>query len=683
MSIGASSSPTSDLHDITAAVIVCPESPPTNREPRSVPSATLARPEDDSASEAQAQRHIVPSRTLLLRDLLAILFAFALTAGLMEASYWTVSRVIFGRITFLPLAGIWLTPLAYLVQFTIVLLPIMVWGVVFRRSAALVSALAVASFCGVFTQLLVVGHLSLLAQAMLAGGSAAVVVRSFQRHTVTWMKWLRSLAVVSTAVLLCAVVVERSLVAWQEQRAFAALPAVSSTPSPPNVLLIVLDTVRADCLGVSGASPSPSPCIDAFAERGFSFRQASATAPWTLPSTASMFTGRLPHETSTGWHAPLNDEPTTLAEVLTQQGYETAGFVANAYCASETGLARGFLHYDDFSKSLGILFRCTAVGRRLVLSDIPLRLGAHLAPGRRTAQDINTAFLAWTEQRGPRPFFAFLNYMDAHDPYLACSPFDDKQPQSLADRRLIEFWWWIKKDDVTTAQTEYLRSSYVDCVRYLDAQVGELLNELEARQILNDTWVIITSDHGEHFGDHELYGHGNSLYEATIHVPLVIVPPGGHSGRRVDTPVSLQDLPATILEMVGAFSSPIPGVPLLHHDGSAWTVATASREMLMAEIDEPCFMPPCHGRSPVFRGVMRSVRCGQLKYIQIQDGTEELFDLAADPQESVNLAQISTYRVIRDRLRSQLTSNTSARATDPVNSALHDDSHRTSNDVNE
>jgi arylsulfatase A-like enzyme len=641
------------------------------------------RLDGDQALEVQEQRRVVPSRTRLLSDLLAILFAIALTAGLTEASYWTVSRVIFGRITFLPLAGIWLTPLAYLVQFTVVLLPIWVWGVVFRRSAAVVSALAVASFCGVFTQLLVVGHLSLLAQTMLAGGATAVAVRSFQRHTVIWMKWLRSMAVVATAVLLCAVVVERGLVARQEQRAFAALPAVSSTPSPPNVLLIVLDTVRADCLGVSGASPSPSPHIDAFGERGFRFSQASATAPWTLPSTASMFTGRLPHETSTGWHAPLNDEPTTLAEVLSQQGYETAGFVANAYCASETGLARGFLHYDDFSKSLGILMRCTAVGRRLVLSDIPLRLGAHLAPGRRSARDINTAFLTWTQQRSARPFFAFLNYMDAHDPYLACSPFDDKQPQSLADRRLIEFWWWMKKDDVTTTQTEYLRSSYVDCVRYLDAQVGELLNELEARHILNDTWVIITSDHGEHFGDHELYGHGNSLYEATIHVPLVIVPPGGRTGRRVDKPVSLQDLPATILEMVGAFSSPIPGVPLLDYDGSAWSVATPGREALFAEIDEPCFMPPCHGRSPVFRGVMRSVRSGQFKYIQIQDGTEELYDLAADPQESNNLAHIPAHRATRDHLRSQLTSGSTARSTDPPHDAIHNDQHWTSIHVNE
>jgi arylsulfatase A-like enzyme len=671
------------VNDTTIAVIVRTDSPQTNNEPESTPNATPARPDPNRESEPKQKRQVVPSRTLLLRDLLAILLAIALTAGLIEATYWTVSRLVFGRITFLPLAGIWLTPLAYLVQFTFVLLPIIAWGVVFRRPTAVVWALAIATFCGVFTQLLVVGHLSPLAQVMLAAGAATVAVRSFQRHTVTWMKCLQSIAVVSTAALLCAIVIERGMAAWHEQRALAALPAVSSTPNPPNVLLIVLDTVRADCLGISGACPSPSPRIDAFAERGFNFSQASATAPWTLPSTASMFTGRLPHETSTGWHAPLNDEPTTLAEVLSQQGYETAGFVANAYCASETGLARGFLHYDDFSKSLGILMRCTAAGRRLVLSDIPLRLGVHLAPGRRSAHEINTAFLNWTEQRSSRPFFAFLNYMDAHDPYLARSPFDDRRPQTMDDRRLIEFWWWIHKDGVTSTQTDYLRSSYVDCIRYLDSQVGDLLSELEDRHVLQDTWVIITSDHGEHFGDHDLYGHGNSLYEAAIHVPLVIVPPGGRTGRRVDTPVSLQDLPATILEFAGAANAAIPGSPLLIHDDSAWKAAAASRDALFAEIDEPCFMPPCHGRSPVFRGVMRSVRCGQFKYIHIQDGSEELYDLAADPEETINLAQAPAYRATRDRLRSQLSTVISAGTTNSGDRATHDDTHRTSIHVNE
>ncbi len=683
MSIGTSPPSTSDVNDTTIAVIVRTDSPQTHNELGSTPNATPARPDHNREPEQKQKRQVVPSRTLLLRDLLAILLAIALTAGLIEATYWTVSRLVFGRITFLPLAGIWLTPLAYLVQFTFVLLPIIAWGVVFRRPAAVVWALAIATFCGVFTQLLVVGHLSPLAQVMLAAGAATVAVRSFQRHTVTWMKCLRSMAVLSTAALFCAIVIERGMAAWHEQRALAALPAVSSTPNPPNVLLIVLDTVRADCLGVSGACPSPSPRIDAFAERGFCFSQASATAPWTLPSTASMFTGRLPHETSTGWHAPLNDEPTTLAEVLSQQGYETAGFVANAYCASETGLARGFLHYDDFSKSLGILMRCTAAGRRLVLSDIPLRLGVHLAPGRRSAHEINAAFLNWTEQRNPRPFFAFLNYMDAHDPYLARAPFDDRRPQTMDDRRLIEFWWWIHKDGVTSTQTDYLRSSYVDCIRFLDSQVGELLSQLETRQILNDTWVIITSDHGEHFGDHDLYGHGNSLYEAAIHVPLVIVPPGGRTGRRIDTPVSLQDLPATILEFVGAANAAIPGSRLLIHDDSAWKAAAASRDALFAEIDEPCFMPPCHGRSPVFRGVMRSVRCGQFKYIHIQDGSEELYDLATDPEETVNLVQAPAHRATRDRLRSQLSSVTSAGTTHSGDRATHDDTHRTSIHVNE
>ena len=226
---------------------------------------------------------------------------------------------------------------------------------------------------------------------------------------------------------------------WLKERREASRPLPPG--DSPNVLLIVLDTVRADRLSLYGYRRPTSPTLERLAKRGIRFDEARATAPWTLPSHASMFTGRWPHELDVDWYTPLGTKFPTLAEYLGSRGYATAGFVANVhYCSYEFGLDRGFTHYEDY-----VLEPLTPL-RMCCLGDLALKGVAHVGwtlssslgaspflprkdsafwrilatDPKKDAGSINREFLDWlSHRREPaRPFFAFLNYFDAHSPYL-------------------------------------------------------------------------------------------------------------------------------------------------------------------------------------------------------------------------------------------------------------------------
>src|SRR5262249_43485980 len=169
--------------------------------------------------------------------------------------------------------------------------------------------------------------------------------------------------------------------AWSEHRRTAALPPPA--PAARNVLLLVWDTVRAQNLSLHGYSRRTTPNLQRLAARGVQFRHAFATAPWTLPSHASLFTGRWPHELSANWKTPLDEQVPTLAGRLSSRGYDTAGFVANLdFCSRETGLGRGFVHYEDYPLSIWeALTRYVALGRRL--DQISFAMVADLLTGKR------------------------------------------------------------------------------------------------------------------------------------------------------------------------------------------------------------------------------------------------------------------------------------------------------------
>src|SRR5262249_26144673 len=156
------------------------------------------------------------------------------------------------------------------------------------------------------------------------------------------------------------------------------------------------------------------------------------------------------------------------------------------------------------------------------------------------------------EGRGRRPFFAFLNYLDAHSPYVTPAGFDRHfgvKPGSPADSHTLDQWFTLDKEKLGPRDLRLASDAYDDCLAYLDEQLGRLFDEPDRRGLLGNTLVIVTADHGEHFGEHRLYCHASSLYDPEIHVPLLALLPGGaHAGRSVAEPVSLRDLPATVAD---------------------------------------------------------------------------------------------------------------------------------------
>jgi arylsulfatase A-like enzyme len=337
----------------------------------------------------------------------------------------------------------------------------------------------------------------------------------------------------------------------------------------------------------------------------------------------------------------------TIAEQLQSYGYATGGFVGNThYCNAWTGLGQGFAHYEDFGFSWHDFLYSTALGRRLLYSPVLTNLGIYYSQPRKPAQEINASFLQWISRVEDRPFFAFLNYFDAHHPYLAPAPFDEHRPRTREEGRVFRDWWWLEKLEVGDDIVCQARKAYGDCVRHIDRQLDSLLDELERRGHLENTLVIVTSDHGEHFGEHGLFLHGNSLYQSVLHVPLFMSWPGHvPAGRRIAVPVSIQELPATIMDLaLEGRENLFPGRSLARFWDPQIVAEDPPGGAVRSAIMNGSTCMPNGGRSPICRGPMKSVLLGGMKYIRNGDGDEELYDLRQDPGETNNLVGDTSYQ---------------------------------------
>jgi arylsulfatase A-like enzyme len=453
------------------------------------------------------------------------------------------------------------------------------------------------------------------------------------------------------------------------------------------VLLIVWDTVRAQNLSLYGYGRPTTTNLERLAAQGVRFQHAFATSSWTLPSHASLFTGRWPHELSSGWKTPLDNTYPTLAGRLRSLGYDTAGFVANLdYCGRETGLGRDFAHYEDYPLSAWEIFsRYVGLGRRVDPFSIAL-VADKITGGRwggarplipiskehaKSAADIDRAFLdwlSWQRTRG-RPFFAFLNYNDAHTPYEV--PDDSAgafgiRPSSWHDHLILQQWNMLDKMKVPYRDVLMANDLYDDSIAYLDRRLGALLDELRRRGVLDDTVVVLTSDHGEHLGDHLLFFHGCSLYRQVVEVPLVVVSPKRvPAGRAVAEPVSLRDLPATVLDLLGlerGAALPFPGRSLARFWDRDDREPPPAAEPFLMETDKPTLLTN-QGREPAAKGPMKAMVAGGMHYIRSGDGREELYALDSDPEELMNAAGYPDAQEVlqgfRDALRSMLRSRPS------------------------
>jgi arylsulfatase A-like enzyme len=610
-------------------------------------------------SEMFTLRAASPLRRRPLR-LLTLAVWFGMLCGLVEVFYWVLVRAI-GAAWYLRMSPdfVWMTPVTDVLLFAVpgLLFLALAWrapAFPWPRVALFVYCLLVC-----IKGALLIGTLHELALLLLACGVAVQASRLLDRHAACLWPWaMRSLSWM--VYLVAGLAATRVGATWRaEWQARDRLP-----PAPqgaPNVLFITLDTVRAKNLSLYGYRRHTSPQLERWAKKGVTFDRALATAPWTLPSHASLFTGRYPDHLSTSWHTPLDSTYPTLAEVLASYGYATAGFVANRYyCGFDSGLNRGFARYEDYSFSPGE-FVNTSTLAKWVFGKKAVRglLNYYNLYGRKSAREVNESFLRWLQGRGGRPFFAFLNYFDAHDPYLPPPPFNHRFGPALTaeQRALMTDWWPCDKLKLTKPQIDLAMRAYDSCVAGVDHQIGLLLDELDRRGVLANTLVIITSDHGEHFGEHDLLLHGNSLYRDLLHVPLVVLFPGrAPAGRRVGEFVSLRDLPATVLDLLRLEGKGwFPGRSLARFwpEGSG-PGRSAEMPVFCAVFNGPRGSAG-HSCAPVARGSLAAVFVEGRYYIRNnQDGSEELYDFTNDPQERHNLVHSTEMFPVVDRYREAL-----------------------------
>jgi len=435
----------------------------------------------------------------------------------------------------------------------------------------------------------------------------------------------------------------------------AALPArAPSAGTRPNVLWVVLDTARADAFGCYGAAPGRTPFVDEFARGAIVFERAVANAMWTVPSHASMFTG-LPLRTH-GLGAVLmwlDDSTRTAAEALRAAGYATAMFTNNPLIGSTTNLPQGF-------QTLRVIHDFH-YGTRFALSHLAMRFG--LTPrlpwldSDRGAALTNHLLARWLEQQADRPVLVFINYMEPHlsrevpQPYRRRFMSEAELHRSYdLRRRLYGELHEVLNDRanvdgdafLTPLDRSTLVKQYQAAIRYLDERLRELMEILRARGLLENTLVILTSDHGEYLGAHGMWSHRLLLYDDLARVPLIVREPGRRRGQRVATPVQLSDLFATVVRTA---LGPQALEPTLHSRDLLGVAASGGEQRIAisefpgADSSAAPRLIACpdpvrrHRASPQYAAVE-----GRLKYIRSADGTRELFDVIADPGELNNLA---------------------------------------------
>jgi arylsulfatase A-like enzyme len=359
----------------------------------------------------------------------------------------------------------------------------------------------------------------------------------------------------------------------------------------PNVVLYVVDCLRADHVGAYGYPRPTTPHLDALAEESVLLENLSACAPWTKPSTGCLFTSLLPtaHRARTLDDAlPL--EHTTLAEVLQGAGYQTLAWVANPVI--EPGLFRfgqGFDRWVDVR---------SYTERQVV--------GVNVNAIEPDAAQITEAVLPWLEARREERFFLYLHSLDLHYEYRPRAPF--------AGTLVSEQSTGLDRD----------RELYDSELAYNDDEIGELVAALKAHDLYDDTLILVTSDHGEEFGEHGSSRHGKTLYEDLLHIPGIVKLPGSRSaGQRSAALASNLDLAPTILDAVGV---PVPGAMQGRRLLSGLDEVASAPRLVYAELVAP-------------RTVAYAVRGERYKRIEqlVPDAAEMLFDLSADPGESANL----------------------------------------------
>jgi arylsulfatase A-like enzyme/Tfp pilus assembly protein PilF len=386
------------------------------------------------------------------------------------------------------------------------------------------------------------------------------------------------------------------------------LDRLSTGRGARNLLLISIDTLRADRLGSHGYDRARTPALDGLAARGLRFAQATTTAPLTLPAHASLLTGTFPayHGVRDNGGFYLGDDQATLAEILKARGFRTGGFVGAFVLDARWGIAQGFDRYfDEFDLS-----KYQAI--------------AGLDAVQRPANEVVDKAIEWIDRGDARPFVAWVHLYDPHAPYTAPEPFRSRFPATL-------------------------NGAYDAEVAWTDSQVGRLLDHLSSRDDLDRTLVVVVGDHGEALGEQREQAHGFFVYDATVHIPLLVAGPGVEP-RLVKDQVRIVDVLPTLLELM---RQPVPP----HVQGRSLLPLARGERLDLLALSETWYPRYHYGWSE-----LTAVRDGRYKFVAAP--RRELYDTEADPGETHDLAPENPRRAdaLEKALAGMMTATTGAAA---------------------
>jgi arylsulfatase A-like enzyme len=409
----------------------------------------------------------------------------------------------------------------------------------------------------------------------------------------------------------------------------------AARPTGPNVVLVTIDTLRADHLSCYGYDRPTSPNIDAFAREATLFTRAYSQSSWTKPATASLLTSHYPTMHGANLElSRLSDAETLVFEPMREAGYTTAVFSGNPWITPEYGFDQGvdrfYSVYDERFARVTLLMQALKRVNRLVegqarvYNAVKMLVQGELSTTARDAR-LNAEALPWLAAQGDRPFFAYLHYMSPHHPYDPPPPWDTKfnphphdPPVTYYPRK--SFYFYEEGEPLSPDRLADMIGRYDGDIGFVDDVFGRLVAELRRTGLLDRTVLIVTADHGEEFFEHRNWGHGHSVYNELLHVPFA-------AGARVDEPVMAVDVVPTILALAGVTSTaPMTGqslVPL----GSGKALPGGDGDRIYSELLYR------YGAGYTLQGrdrkLVETVIGGQTR--------QTLFDLAADPREQRNI----------------------------------------------
>ena len=380
-----------------------------------------------------------------------------------------------------------------------------------------------------------------------------------------------------------------------------AVSALAAPVIPPNVVLITIDTTRADRMGFLGSNRRLTPNLDRLARESVVFARAYSQAPLTAPSHATILTGTYPQfHLVNNFGIPLSNDLPYAPALLKARGYQTAAFVGAIALDPKAGLAPGFDRgFDTYDAGFG---------------QSPQGADRYHSVERRGGEVVSRA-MSWLNHHPRGPFFLWVHLYDPHDPYSPPEPFKSK----------------------------YASAPYDGEIAYADSAVGKLLDSLRTRGLFQGALIAVMADHGEALGDHGEDTHGFFLYDETIHVPLIIKAPGSRRagkrfpGKRIETRVGLVDVLPTILQLVGVPVPPqVQGESLL----SLMKPASAQNASPTVSPDRQSYAETDYGRESYGWSSLRAIRSG--KYLYVKAPRQELYDQSTDPRAEHDLSAAAT-----------------------------------------